>query len=195
MLFRSQTVPVTLNITPPTLVLGSPADPGQGNFYPFGGYNGRYQQVYTASAFSGPITIKALKFFNTQLNSGATAMASGTWTISLSTTSADWNTISSNFAANVGPDNTQVFSGNLSQSWAFGNTLTITLSTPFTFTPSKGNLLIDVTASNVTVPPGRYVYFDTTGYDEGRRDGSTIIGHADSDGAVHGYGLVTGFSY
>jgi hypothetical protein len=190
-----KTVPVTLNITPPTLVLGSPADPGQGDFYPFGGYNGRYQQVYTAGAFSGPITIKALKFFNTQANSGATAMASGTWTISLSTTSADWNTISSNFAANVGPDNTQVFSGNLSQPWAFGDTLTITLSTPFTYTPSKGNLLIDVTASNVTVPPGRYVYFDTTGYDGGRRDGSTIVGHADSDGAFHGYGLVTGFSY
>lgn len=190
-----QTVPVSLTIGPSTIILGSPADAGQGNYYPFGGYSGRYQQLYTNAAFSGPITIKALKFFNTQTNSGVTSIPSGTWTISLSTTSADWNTLSSNFAANVGPNNLQVFTGNLSQGWAFGNTLTINLTTPFTYVPANGNLLMDVTASNINVTPGRYVYFDTTGYDGGRRDGSTIIGHVDSDGAYAGYGLVTGFSF
>jgi hypothetical protein len=51
------------------------------------------------------------------------------------------------------------------------------------------------TASNVTVPPGRFVYFDTTSYDEGRRDGSTIIGHADNDGTVHGRILVLTFLF
>jgi hypothetical protein len=39
------------------------------------------------------------------------------------------------------------------------------------------------------------VFFDTTGYDGGRRDGSTIIGQVDKDSVVSGYGLVTGFTY
>ena len=38
-------------------------------------------------------------------------------------------------------------------------------------------------------------FFDNTAYDGGRRDGSTIIGQVDKDGAVSGYGLVTGFTY
>lgn len=40
-----------------------------------------------------------------------------------------------------------------------------------------------------------FVFFDTTGYDRGRRDASAIIGHVDKDGVVSGYGLVTGFIY
>ena len=120
-------------------------------------------------------------------------MPSGTWTIALSTTSADWNTLSTNYAANIGANNTTVFSGDLSQPWAFGNTLTINLSIPFSYVPANGNLLMDVSVSGVTTPGG-FVYFDTTGYDGGRRDGSTIIGHVDSDGVASGYGLVTGFA-
>jgi hypothetical protein len=121
-------------------------------------------------------------------------LPSGTWTIALSTTAVNWNTLSSNFSANIGSNNTTVFTGNLSRPWAFGDTLMINLSTPFTYMPANGNLLIDVNVSGVTTPGG-FVYFDTTGYDGGRRDGSTIIGHVDKDGVVSGYGLVTGFTY
>src|SRR5665647_802661 len=73
-------------------IIGLPADSGGENCFPFGcSYSGEYQQVYTASAFSGPITINALEFFNTSHNSSATSMNSGNWTIALSTTSKDWN--------------------------------------------------------------------------------------------------------
>ena len=173
-------------------IIELPADPGQGNYYPFGGYSGRYQQVYTSKAFSGAITISALEFFNTQGNSGATSTPSGTWTIALSTTSADWNTLSTNFSANVGGNNTVVFSGNLFQPWRFGNTLRINLSTPFTYLPRLGNLLMDVIAAGVT-RPGGFIYFDTTGYNGGAENGSTLVGHVDVDGVRSGYGLVTGF--
>jgi hypothetical protein len=116
------------------IIIGLPADAGTGNCYPFGcaygnGGTAEYQQVYTKSAFAGAITITNLEFFNTQFNSGATAMNSGTWTISLSTTAADWNTLSSTYAANIGANNTMVFSGNLAQPWAFGDTLHINLGT------------------------------------------------------------------
>ena len=71
-------------------------------------------------------------------------MNTGTWTLSLSTTSKDWNNLSATFASNIGPDNQTVFSGNLAQSWSFPKTMTITLTTPFLYDPSKGNLLMDV---------------------------------------------------
>jgi hypothetical protein len=74
-------------------------DGSGGNYYPFGGYNGRYQQVYTASAFSGPITITGLEFFDS-FTAGA-SLPSGTWTIDLAATSADWDTLSSTYATNI----------------------------------------------------------------------------------------------
>jgi hypothetical protein len=174
-------------------IIGLPADAGTGNCFPFGcGYNGEYQQVYSASAFSGPITITGLDFFNTIFNDGATAMNSGTWTISLSETSANWNTLSSSFASNIGADNTTVFTGNLSQPWSFGDTLNIPLSTPFNYNPLDGNLLMDVTTSGVS-EPGGIIYFDSNGYNDGGFNGDTIMGRVYETGLVlnHGYGLVT----
>ena len=177
-------------------VIGFPADPGTGSFFPFGFYNGEYQQVYTAGAFSGPITITKLEFFNTQFNSSATAMSSGTWTIALSTTSANWNTLSTTFASNIGGDNTTVFSGKLSQPWGFGNTLTINLSTPFTYNPLNGNLLMDIMASGVTgsvFNPG--VAFDINGANTIMGVDECPLGSVCPSGTVtSGFGLVTGFS-
>jgi len=101
-------------------------------------------------------------------------MNSGTWTIFLSTTSATVNTLSATFSVNqitdnIGADNTQVFSGNLAQPWAFGDTLSIVLTTPFPYNPSSGNLLMTVVATGTTVPGGvnndgndyGNIYFDT----------------------------------
>jgi hypothetical protein len=188
-------IPATANV-----IVGSPADPGTGNQFPFGGfYNGEYQQVYSRSQFSNSITITNLEFFNTAFNSGATAMPSGNWQISLSTTSADWNSLSSTYASNIGADNTMVFNGNLSQPWTFGNTLSITLSTPFTYDPANGNLLMDVVGSGIT-GPSFDIYFDTNGYNSGGSNGNTFLGRAFNGGGVgavvvdSGYGLVTEFS-
>jgi PEP-CTERM motif len=182
------------------VVVGSPADPGTGNCFPFGcAYSGEYQQVYNSGQFSGPITITDLEFYNTQANTGATAMNTGNWTISLSTTTADWNTLSSTYASNIGGDNTTVFNGDLAQAWAFGDTLEIVLSTPFTYNPLSGNLLLDVLASG-TSTPGGYLYFDTNGYDNGGFDGNNYLGRVYCNGCYptgvvnSGYGLVTGFN-
>ncbi len=178
------------------VTVGLPADVGTGNCFPFGcAYNAEYQQVYTSSQFAAPITITDLEFYNTQYDSGATAMNSGTWTISLSTTAADWDTLSPTFASNIGSGNTVVFSGNLSQVWAFGDTLTIDLSTPFNYNPANGNLLMDVVGSGVS-DAGGPIYFDVNSTD-------SVIGRAYCSGGIacgasgvvnDGYGLVTTFS-
>ena len=71
------------------VIVGEPADIGTGNCIPFGCTlsTPTYQQIYAASDFSGPITITNLEFYDTQgLNPGASPNT-GTYTISLSTTS------------------------------------------------------------------------------------------------------------
>jgi hypothetical protein len=180
------------------LVVGTPADPGSGNCYPFGcDYSGEYQQVYTSSLFSSPITITGLEFFNTQASMGATSLNSGTFTVSLSTTSADWDTLSTTFASNIGGDNTTVFSGDWGQSWAGGDTLVINFATPFSYAPSAGNLLMDVNVAGASGGDG--VYFDTNGFNFGDFGGNSIMGRVYEnsgcpDGCTDsGYGLVTGF--
>ena len=114
--------------------------------------------------------------------------------ISLSTTSADWNTISSTFASNIGANNTQVFLGNLAQPWAFGDTLILNFSTPFTYNPALGNLLMDVHVSG-TSDSNADVYLDTNGFALGALGGNAIMGRVYSGGIVNkGYGLVTDFT-
>ena len=149
------------------------ADAGTGNCFPFGcaytsgtGFNefNKYSEVYGSSAFSGPVTIASLQFFNTQYNSGATAMNSGTFTVSLSTTT-DLNpptSFDSCFSCAVGSDSKTVFSGSLAQGWTFGDTLTINFSTPFTYNPANGNLLISIAVSGAS-DAGGVIYFDSSG--------------------------------
>ena len=177
------------------VVVGLPPDTLAGNVDPFGGaYSGEYQQIYTASVFPGPITITDLEFYNTMIDLFATTMNSGSWTIALSTTSADWNTLSPTFAANIGADNTVVFSGDLFQPWAFGDTLQIALSTPFNYDLAAGNLLMDVMVTNAD-DSGGDIAFDTNGFNNGGLDGNTIMGRVYDGGLIDsGYGLVTGFS-
>jgi len=122
-----------------TIIVGSSpsmwADPG-----PFGNaYAGEYQQLYANSAFPGPVVITGLEFYNTYSYNVADHMNSGAWTISLSTSAATNLTLSNVPGNNIGGDNTQVFSGDLYQPWAWGDTLTIGLSTPFSYNPSNGN--------------------------------------------------------
>ena len=177
------------------VVVGLPPDTG-GNCFPFGcSYNAEYQQVYNSGQFGvSPITITNLEFYNTQFDSSSTSMNTGLWTISLSTTAADWSTISSTYASNIGGDNTTVFSGNLSQAWAFGDTLQILLSTPFTYNPLNGNLLMDVVGSGVSAPGGE-IFFDKNSTNSAFSRVYCSSGIACSPGAVDtGFGLVTGFS-
>jgi hypothetical protein len=179
------------------IIIGNPPDGGTGNCFPFGcAYNAEYQQVYAASDFSGPITITNLEFYNTQFDNGATQLPTGTWTISLSTTAAGVGSLSSSFSANLGADNTEVFSGNINQAWMFGDTLHITLSTPFTYDPGSGNLLMDVVGSGVSVIDAN-TYFDVHSPDLLFQRVYCPSGIAcDDSGTVDtpGYGLVTGFS-
>jgi len=126
------------------LVIGTPATV---NAFPFGGtFDANpttYQQVYSSTAFgSDTVAISAISF---ALASGTAS--TGTYSLSLSTTSKTVNGLSSNFASNLGSDNTTIFSGTLAGQ-IVGNSLIFSFS-DFNYDPSAGNLLLNVNTSGI----------------------------------------------
>ena len=113
-----------------------------------------FQEVYSSLAFpSGSTTFTGIAFYCWGGNPN-----SGTFTISLSSTSAetspnntypfDTGLNTSNLSENIGLDNTVVYSGTLP---ALSNgMLTITFTTPFTYNTANGNLLLDVQSTTAT---------------------------------------------
>lgn len=155
-----------------------------------GNSTGRYQQVYSSTAFPGPITFSGIQFdvFNTH-GDGLNEMDAATFQISFSTTSAGVGTVSSNQAGNVGADH-QLF-GTYSLGGTLASTLVFNGLSSFTYDPSKGNLLIDVLLSNVTTnPKGDHTYVDAdTGGSIFSRGYTGFGGGTTGDGI----GLVTTF--
>jgi hypothetical protein len=181
------------------VIVGLPPDPGSGNCFPWGcAYNAEYQQVYGSANFNAPILISDLEFYNTQFDSGSTQLPSGSYTITLATSSiVGVNTITGDFGANLGNSFNviTVWTGNINQAWAFGDTLHIILSTPYLYDPSQGNLLMDVIGSGVSLPGGS-PYFDVNSvggyFSRVYCAGGVACGNAGT--VQNGYGLVTGFS-
>jgi hypothetical protein len=137
------------NLAHAVVIVGAPASTGSGDCIPFGcnffdESNTDYQQVYGSTNFSGPITITALEFFHTvDFSGGGTEPQAGSYVISLSTTQAAVNGLdATDLSNNLGPDNTTVYSGDVPT--LSGSVLKFILTTPFTYDPSKGNLLLDV---------------------------------------------------
>jgi hypothetical protein len=112
------------------------------NVFPFVLYDGEYQQAYAAADFSGPITVTGLSFFAGP--QGSTVTIQGTYTISLAYSTNPVGSLSTTFANNIGANFTTIFSGQSTQS---GVNITFPASTPFTYDPSMGPLLLDVVAS------------------------------------------------
>jgi hypothetical protein len=139
-----------------TLVVGTPDNPLIGNCIPFTcnldnqpGFT--YQQVYSQSVFPGPTLINELIFFQNTPN-GPVVLANGAFDISLSTTTAPVNGLSTtSFSDNLGPDNKTVYSATLPA--MTGTELIIPLDKNFLYNPKFGNLLMTVSSSNFSTEP------------------------------------------
>jgi hypothetical protein len=156
------------------------------NSFPFTNFAGtRYQQVYAASNFlSGPITINGLTFYDSRYPNSM--LSSKTFTFHLSTTQTAVGALSSNMGLNVGSDDAlfAVFAGGGAVTGSF------TVSgTPFTYTPSAGNLLMDIFVSG-----GSGAVSGGSGFiDAMYEDSGTIFSRMMDSGSSYAYGLVTGF--
>jgi hypothetical protein len=138
-----------------------------GNCYPFmcndsgtnSGISIWYEQVYSSTAFSGPVTITSATFYwqFAQQFGGSDTLLGGGYEFDLSTTSAPVNGLNGGcLSCNLGADNKIVGdfiipTGGIS----FGTSFTFTLVNAFTYDPSKGNLLLSIAVNNQdNVPNG-----------------------------------------
>jgi hypothetical protein len=181
------------------------------NVFPFnpratGANTIRYQQVYGAGEFSPGRYVISQIAFRAEPSGTPFTGTTGTLQVDLSTTGAAPDALSTTFADNVGADNTTVFSGQWALSTANNGVfdLVLTLTTPFEYDPSQGNLLLDVRNSGggtIGVLNNVFVSFDgqnTVGdstsrvYTAQSVDGVALpIGVADPLGSL---GLVTRFT-
>ena len=118
---------------------------GVENGYPFNGSGGTsldYEQIYSSTAFSGPISFNTITFFDTQIP--GTVVASGNYDITFSYASSP---LGSDYPV-AGTGTQTFFDGVLGGTT--GTSFSIS-GIPFVYDPSLGNLLIDV---RVTDPIG-----------------------------------------
>jgi hypothetical protein len=183
-----------------------------GNLFPlFSSQPMRYQQVFDASQFSrlnpGGGLINRIAFRGHGPGIPFTANAPQLQ-VNLSTTSKTPDGLSSTFVENVGPDDTQVFSGPLQTAVTFTGDptnfeVTLIFTTPFFYDPAKGNLLLDVRnlQGSTEAPP------DDQELDGTNADGDSVSrvynfgdANATAAGSIGGvdekdsYGLITRFN-
>jgi hypothetical protein len=171
------------------VIVGSPAESGNGNCIPFGcdvsfGIT-QYQQLYSASDFSGVLNITGLTFFDTQDAGAGSSLDNGTFTVSLSTISTSLSSFTG--IVPLGSNHTQIFSGTLPTLTA-GGSITLGGGGSFSYDPSAGNLLVNITITGATT--------DGTAFLDVRNgDATGIFGRETngSNGGTTGYGLVTQF--
>ena len=130
----------------PAVTIGLPAsDP---NCFPFGGCGEgtRYQQVYSASEFSGAITIGIINFFSVEPTG---SLPSGTFSFSLSTSANPVDALDTVlFDNNVGSDN-QLF-GVFDLTGQATPSILKFAGTPFVYDPTLGDLLLDMHISGIS---------------------------------------------
>jgi len=110
----------------------------------------RYQQLYQAGEFPGPMLITGMDF---RLDSQDDPFSSTLPSIQIDLATAVGASLNTTFANNVGPDDTTVFAKGLLALSSAGTgpadgpkdfDIHIQFTTPFFYDPSKGSLLLDV---------------------------------------------------
>ena len=116
-----------------------------GNCYPFScGYFGTYQQVYSSSAFSGPLTVNSVDFFTTVYEG---TLNTGRYTFAFYYTDLPVDGLSGTPANNRGVLLSNF--GTFNIAGLAPTTLTFS-GNSYLYDPSQGNLLLDVFVDNVT---------------------------------------------
>jgi hypothetical protein len=160
-----------------------------GDCLPFGCSNGgdnQYEQVYSSSVFSAPITIDSLTFYNTVGSAPfGYDLGGGTFNIYLAYTSATVGGLSTNLSANIGADETLVYSGPppADSQNSLGGHFIFNSSQDFNYNPSYGNLLM-ITTQTAVVGSGIALDAEYPSADSSR----AMSSFADDDALVTGFG-------
>ena len=171
-----------------TVITGAPATGG--NYIPFGSEAGypEYQQVYASSDFSGvtidgTVTIDDIELYT---YSGTGVPNTGKIKITLSTTSAAVNGLSTDLTKNFGSSKTVILNNKTLPSIDNG-VLTIALATPFTYDPADGNLLIDIDEKSPYSGGPSFAFNGASGGAFSRAYSDMTIPVANNSGLVTGF--------
>ena len=156
-------VPGTWVDAPPTTIGEAAANTNPAHAIPFGSNSvagpsypaTTYQQVYAGTLFgSSQVRLTSIQFFP-HATSAALQPLPANYTVSLSTTAKPVNGLDAvNLASNVGGNQQVVFSGALGPGTIVNGQFQITFTTPFSFTSSGGNLLLQIVRSNPAATSG-----------------------------------------
>jgi hypothetical protein len=121
----------------------------------------RIQQVMNGSLFPAKMRIEAIILYNDVPHSAEGYVEPAHYQFFLSETGVSSETITTDFDANVGPNNTQVIDWTVSDySVFFRGGLTLPLSKPFTYDPRRGNLLIEIIKDRTSRDGDGPIYVD-----------------------------------
>jgi hypothetical protein len=154
---------------------------------------GTYQQVYSKTAFTGPVTITQIAFASHELTS-APGTANYNFNISVGATAATPNALSTNLAANRGAQMVQVFTGPVTANITDGAQFDVLINvTPFTYDPANGNLLVEFTFNSAPQFSGGSLLYFRAGADSRTSRAANpagVVGGAFTDN----FGLLTRFT-
>lgn len=146
---------VALAFTPAfadTIIASNPGGHAAFNVIPFGSLfgDGRFQEVYSSSLFSGPVEITSLAF-----SPQDTTFYSANVDLRLTTTTVAVGNLTTNLDNNFTIPLTDVYSNpNFGENVTGGSetfSLVFNLTTPFIYDPSQGNLLFDILINNQNI--------------------------------------------
>ena len=113
-----------------------------------------WQEVYSASAFPGALTIESITFFFDPAFGGSSNILSGDYNFYLSYSANPVGGLSTTLADNVSGVQALFFTGHTDGTDSADPSATI-IGTPFFYDPANGDLLLEVVASNqANVPNG-----------------------------------------
>ena len=160
-----------------------------GNCYPFVcndsgvsvGQSIDFQEIYSSTAFSGPLTFAAITFF-TWSTQPAVSVLAGNYNITFGTTLAP---VGSGYP--VGPLSNVVTFYNGALGGPVGSTYAIS-GTPYTYNPADGNLVMEIVVTNQTAlgngSGNGYFLADYTGAQVSRAYLETNVGTGGPTGAL-----------
>jgi len=182
-----------------TIVIGGT---GGANVFPFGSntYLGEYQQIYSSTAFSAPMTITQIAF-----ETAFTGFAiTDNFTLSLGTTAATPATPGSNYAANKRPDFTTVFSGIVADPATGSGLAAVLPGRGAAFGDLDNDGRVDVVINNQdrgptllknVAPAGRWISFALIGDARGPRDAIGAVVTVEAGARRLRRDIVSGSSY
>src|SRR5262245_14623342 len=144
-----------------------------------------------------PIVITRLKWRAEDGTQSWTGGTFGTASVRMSTAAVTWSAVTTNFATNHGPDLTLVYQGPVNVIGGTSNgvgvvpptVVDLTLTTPFTYDPSLGDLVIDVDypgGTNFVGGPVGQMDVEDTGSNSSRVYASSFYPAANGTSVSHG---------